>query len=42
MLDILISAQRRNEIDDLGIREEVDTFVFEVRIKKYIFIMFKK
>lgn len=32
MLDLLISAQKRGEdIDDEGIKEEVDTFVFEVR-----------
>lgn len=32
MLDLLISAsQQDGKIDDVGIREEVDTFVFEVR-----------
>ena len=32
MLDLLITVQReRKDIDDLGIREEVDTFIFEVR-----------
>ena len=32
MLDLLIAVQReRKDIDDLGIREEVDTFIFEVR-----------
>lgn len=31
MLDLLISAKRNTgEIDDSGIREEVDTFMFEV------------
>ena len=31
MLDHLIAAQRNGEkIDDIGIREEVDTFIFEV------------
>ncbi|XP_017758948.1 PREDICTED: cytochrome P450 4C1-like [Eufriesea mexicana] len=28
MLDLLIAAHRNNQIDDEGIREEVDTFVF--------------
>lgn len=38
MLDILIKSAEENEIDDDGIREEVDTFVFEVSTylsKKY-------
>lgn len=35
MLDILILAQRRNEIDDCGIREEVDTFIFGVRKSRF-------
>lgn len=30
MLDLLISAEREGLIDDLGIKEEVDTFMFEV------------
>ncbi|CAL7940661.1 unnamed protein product [Xylocopa violacea] len=29
MLDLLISAHRSNQIDDEGIREEVDTFIFK-------------
>lgn len=40
MLDILISAHRRNKIDDLGTREEADTFVFEVRIKVITYYTF--
>lgn len=32
MLDLLIAAQKDGEIDDHGIQEEVDTFMFEVRI----------
>ena len=31
LLDLLIAVQKeRKDIDDLGIREEVDTFIFEV------------
>ena len=30
MLDLLLSAQQKGLIDDAGIREEVDTFTFEV------------
>lgn len=36
MLDTLISAQREGKIEDDGIREEVDTFVFEVIITHII------
>lgn len=33
MLDILITASKTGgSIDDVGIREEVDTFVFEVNL----------
>ena len=31
MLDLLISAKKEGLIDDTGIQEEVDTFMFEVR-----------
>lgn len=30
MLDLLISAKKEGLIDDIGIQEEVDTFMFEV------------
>lgn len=30
MLDLLISAQKENLIDEIGLQEEVDTFMFEV------------
>lgn len=31
MLDLLIAAYRKGQIDDSGMREEVDTFIFEVK-----------
>lgn len=31
MLDLLIAAMKNGDIDETGIREEVDTFVFEVK-----------
>lgn len=37
MLDTLIAAQKNGQqIDDEGIREEVDTFIFEVYYNKYL------
>lgn len=38
MLDLLIEAHRNDKIDDEGIREEVDTFMFRVCI---IFLYYK-
>lgn len=32
MLDLLIAAEKNGLIDDDGIKEEVATFVFEVRL----------
>ena len=34
MLDLLIAAFKNDDIDEAGIREEVDTFMFEVSFKE--------
>ena len=44
MLDVLLAAERDGLIDPEGIREEVDTFMFEVNLtlsysnKNYFFV----
>lgn len=42
MLDLLLSAERDGLIDDEGIKEEVDTFTFEVSVSStFIYSKFK-
>ena len=36
MLDLLLSAEDNGLIDYEGIKEEVDTFTFEVSLKVYL------
>lgn len=38
MLDLLLVAEKKGLIDDEGIKEEVDTFTFEVI--RYTYILF--
>lgn len=38
MLDLLIAAMKKGDIEMAGIREEVDTFMFEVKMNRPIAI----
>lgn len=42
MLDLLIAASKDNQINDEGIQEEVDTFMFAVRKYHIVCSLFRK